>query len=147
LAGGADTAIHVAGEPSVAAAVARPGGRVTSVTDSFTQAFGSDADYVRTVVAPSGDELADLLFKLAVHRLHSPVGHALSFDQVGNADDPPDNGKTGRSVLSADLGPAPATIVDALVIESARARSATGAPRCQHPARRGQRHRCGRRAR
>jgi NADPH:quinone reductase-like Zn-dependent oxidoreductase len=97
--GGADTAIHVAGEPSLAAAVVRPGGRVTSVTDSFTQAFGSDADYVRTVVAPSGHELADLLFKLAVHRLHSHVGQALSFDQVGDAVNPADNGRTGRTVL------------------------------------------------
>jgi NADPH:quinone reductase-like Zn-dependent oxidoreductase len=97
--GGADSAIHVAGEPSVAAAVVRPGGRVTSVTDSSTQAFGSDTDYVRTVVAPNGHELADLLFKLAAHRLHSHVGQALSFDQVGDAVNPAGNGRSGRTVL------------------------------------------------
>jgi NADPH:quinone reductase-like Zn-dependent oxidoreductase len=95
--GGADTAIHVAGEPSVAATVVRPSGRVTSVTD--TVAFGSDADYVPTVVAPNGHELADLLFKLAGHRLHSHVGQALSFDQVGDAVNLAGNGRTGRIVL------------------------------------------------
>ena len=97
--GGADTAIHVAGEPSVAAAVLRPGGRVTSVTDSSAHAFGADADYVRTVVAPNGHELADLLFKLAAHRLHSHVGQALSFDQFGDAVNPAGNGRSGRTVL------------------------------------------------
>jgi NADPH:quinone reductase-like Zn-dependent oxidoreductase len=97
--GGADTAIHVAGEPSVAAAVVRPGGRVTSVTDSSTPVFGSEVDYVRTVVAPNGHELADLLFKLAAHRLHSRVGQALSFDQVGDAISTAGNGRSGRTVL------------------------------------------------
>jgi NADPH:quinone reductase-like Zn-dependent oxidoreductase len=99
--GGADTAIHVAGEPSVAvaAAVVRPGGRVTSITASSTQVFGSDVDHVRTVVAPSGHELADLLFKLVVHRLHSHVGQALSFDQVGDGVNPAGNGRAGRTVL------------------------------------------------
>lgn len=101
--GGADTAIHLAGELSVTAAVVRPGGRVTSVTDTNTdgsaQAFGSDADYAPTVVAPNGHELADLLFKLAAHRLHSHVGRALSFDQVGDAVDPAGDGTSGRTVL------------------------------------------------
>ena len=99
--GGADTAIHVAGEPSVAAAVVRPGGRVTSVTDTVTdaQSMGAGSDYVPTVVAPNGHELADLLFKLAAHRIHSHVGQALSFDQVGDAVNPAGNGRSGRTVL------------------------------------------------
>jgi NADPH:quinone reductase-like Zn-dependent oxidoreductase len=99
--GGADTAIHVAGELSVTAAVVRPGGRVTSVTDTVTdaQSIGADADYGRTVVAPNGHELADLLFKLAAHRLHSHVGEALSFDQVGDAVNPAGNRASGRTVL------------------------------------------------
>jgi NADPH:quinone reductase-like Zn-dependent oxidoreductase len=103
--GSADTAIHVAGDPSVSAAVLRSGGRVTSVTDTDTvtdtgtHAFGSGADYVPTVVAPSGHELADLLFKLAAHRLYSHVGRALSFDQVGDAVNPAGHGGSGRTVL------------------------------------------------
>ena len=94
--GGADTAIHVAGDLPLAAAVVRPGGRVMSVTD--TDRLGR-CRLRRTVVAPSGHELADLLFKLAAHRLHSHVGRALSFDQVGDAVNPAGNGARGRTVL------------------------------------------------
>ena len=83
--GGVDTAIHVAGDLSVAAGVVRPGGKFTSVTDTATPAFRADAEYVPTIVAPSGHKLADLLFKVAAHRLHSHVGRTLSFDQVGDA--------------------------------------------------------------
>jgi NADPH:quinone reductase-like Zn-dependent oxidoreductase len=99
--GGADTAIHVAGELTLAAAVVRPGGRVVSVTDTVTdaQSIGADADHVPTVVAPNGHELADLLFKLATHRLHSHVGRALTFDHVGDAVNPAGNGARGRTVL------------------------------------------------
>jgi NADPH:quinone reductase len=100
--GGADRAIHVAGDLSVAAGVIRPGGKFTSVADTTTQAMratGSDADYVPTIVAPNGHQLADLLFKVAAHRLHSHVGRTLSFDQAGDAVHPGSNGIDGRTVL------------------------------------------------
>jgi hypothetical protein len=80
----ADSAIHVTGDMSVAAGVVRPGGRFTSVALGAAVP-GSDADYLPTEVAPSGHKLADLLFKVAAHRLHSCVGWAFSFDQIGDA--------------------------------------------------------------
>jgi hypothetical protein len=99
--GGADTAIHVAGDLSVAAGVVRPGGKFTSTTDTHAarRAIGSGADYVSTIVVPNGHKLADLLFKVAAHRLHSHVGQTLSFDQVGDAVNPGSNGIDGRTVL------------------------------------------------
>jgi NADPH:quinone reductase-like Zn-dependent oxidoreductase len=100
--GGADGALHVGGDLSVAAGVIRPGGKFTSVADTTTaatRATGSDADYVSTIVAPNGHQLADLLFKVAAYRLHSHVGQTLSFDQVCDAFNPASNAKVGRTVL------------------------------------------------
>ncbi len=99
--GGADTAIHVAGDLSVAAGVIHPGGKFTSITgtDDARRAGSSDADYVRTIVAPNGHQLADLLFKVAAYRLHSHVGRTLSFDQVCDALNPGGNATAGRTVL------------------------------------------------
>jgi NADPH:quinone reductase-like Zn-dependent oxidoreductase len=96
--GGADSAIHVAGDRSVVAGVVRPGGRFTSVTDVSTFATRG-AGYVPTIVAPSGHKLADLLFKVASHRLRSRVYRTLSFDQVGDAVIPRGNNTDGRIVL------------------------------------------------
>jgi len=84
LGGGVDTAIHVAGDPSVVAGLVWPGGRFTSVADLSTSATRG-AGYVPTIVAPSGHKLADLLFKVAAHRLRSHVHRTLSFDQVADA--------------------------------------------------------------
>jgi NADPH:quinone reductase-like Zn-dependent oxidoreductase len=97
--GSVDTAIHAAGDLSVVAGVVRPGGKFTSVTDITTWAARSDADYVPTVVAPSGHKLADLLFKVAAHRLRSDVRRTLSFDQVGDAVNPGSTDSDGRIVL------------------------------------------------
>ncbi|MCW2625282.1 NADP-dependent oxidoreductase [Mycobacterium sp.] len=97
--GGVDTAIHVAGDLSVAAGVVRPGGKFTSVTDTATRAIPSDAEYIPTIVAPSGHKLADLLFKVAADRLHSHVGRTVSFDQVGDAVNAGSNNAGGRTVL------------------------------------------------
>ena len=97
--GGIDTAIHVAGDLSVAAGVVRPGGKFTSVTDTPTRAMRSDAEYIPTSVAPSGHKLADLLFKVAAHRLHSHVGRTVTFDQVGDAVNAGSNNAGGRIVL------------------------------------------------
>ena len=97
--GGVDTAIHVAGDLSVAAGVVRPGGKFTSVNDTTTWATRPGDGYVPTIVAPSGHKLADLLFKVAAHRLGSHVGRTLSFDQVANAVDPGSNVTDGRIVL------------------------------------------------
>jgi NADPH:quinone reductase-like Zn-dependent oxidoreductase len=97
--GDVDTAIHVAGDLSVAARVVGPGGKFTSVTDTPARAVRSDAEYIPTVVAPSGHKLADLLFKVAAHRLHSHVGRTVSFDQVGDAVNAGSNSNGGRTVL------------------------------------------------
>jgi NADPH:quinone reductase-like Zn-dependent oxidoreductase len=97
--GSVDTAIHVGGDLSVAAGVVRPGGKFTSVTDSATRAMRSDAEYTPTIVAPSGHKLADLLFKVAAHRLHSYVGRTVSFDQVGDAVNAGSNHAGGRIVV------------------------------------------------
>ncbi len=97
--GGADTAIHVAGDLSVAAGVVRSGGKFTSVTDTAAGALRSDAEYIPTIVAPSGHKLADLLFKVAAHRLHSRVARTLSFDQLGDALRAGSNSAGGRVVL------------------------------------------------
>jgi NADPH:quinone reductase-like Zn-dependent oxidoreductase len=97
--GGADTAIDLAGDLSVAAGVIRPGGKFTSVADSATRVIGSDVHYVPTIVAPSGHKLADLLFKAAAHRLHSQVGQTISFDQATNAVNPGSNVRHGRIVV------------------------------------------------
>jgi NADPH:quinone reductase-like Zn-dependent oxidoreductase len=96
--GGVDTAIHVAGDRSVLAGVVWPGGRYTSVTDVSTSATRC-AGYVPTVVAPSGHKLADLLFKVASHRLRSRVYRTLSFDQVADAVNPRSDNTDGRIVL------------------------------------------------
>jgi NADPH:quinone reductase-like Zn-dependent oxidoreductase len=95
--GGADTAIHVAGDILVTAGVLRPGGKFTSV-DGVTGAIASDDGYVPTTVAPRGHKLADLLFKVASQRLISPVGRTLSFDQIGDAVNLGGNGR-GRTVV------------------------------------------------
>ena len=97
--GGVDTAIHVAGDLSVAAGVVRPGGKFTSVAETATRAIRSDAEYIPTIVAPSGHKLADLLFKVAADRLHSHVGRSASFDQVGDAVNADSNNAGGRTVL------------------------------------------------
>jgi len=96
--GGADTALHIAGDLSVAAGVLRPGGKFTSVSNAATQTMRSDAEYIRTVVSPSGHKLADLLFKVAARRFHSHVGRTLSFDQVADAVIP-DSDKDGRRTV------------------------------------------------
>jgi NADPH:quinone reductase-like Zn-dependent oxidoreductase len=95
---GVDTAIHVAGDRSVVAGVVCPGGRFTSVTDVSTSATRG-AGYVPTIVAPSGHKLADLLFKVASHRLRSRVYRTLSFDQVADAVNPRSDNTGGRIVL------------------------------------------------
>ncbi len=97
--GGVDNAIHLGGDVSVAAGVVRAGGKFTSVSDNPTPATGSDAEYVATVVIPSGHKLADLLFKVAAHRLHSHVGRIFSFDQAGDAVHAISNTVGGRTVL------------------------------------------------
>jgi NADPH:quinone reductase-like Zn-dependent oxidoreductase len=83
-----DTAIHVAGDPSVTATVVRKGGTFTSVTGTAAPTTRSAAEYVATTVTPSGHTLADLLFKVAAHRLRSSVHHTVPFDQVGHAVNP-----------------------------------------------------------
>jgi NADPH:quinone reductase-like Zn-dependent oxidoreductase len=97
--GGVDTAIHVAGDRSVVAGVVWTGGRFTSVTDVSPSAT-LGAGYVPTIVAPSGHKLADLLFKVASHRLRSQVHRTLSFDQVADALNPRGNNTDGRIVLA-----------------------------------------------
>jgi NADPH:quinone reductase-like Zn-dependent oxidoreductase len=97
--GGVDTAIHIAGDYSVAAGVVRPGGRFTSVSDTTMPVMRSDADYIPTIIAPSGHKLADLLFKFAAHRLQSHVGRTASFDQVADAVNAGTNYVGGRTVL------------------------------------------------
>ena len=97
--GGVDTAIHVAGDLSVAAGVVRLGGKFTSVTDTATGAVRSDPEYIPTIVAPSGHKLADLLFKVAAHQLYSHVGRTASFDQVGDAVNAGSNNAGGRIAL------------------------------------------------
>ena len=96
---GVDTAIHLAGYPSIAADVVRPGGKFTSVTDTAAPAFRADVEYVPTVVVPSGHKLADLLFKVAAQRLHSNIGRKFSFDQAGHAVNSDSNSAGGRIVL------------------------------------------------
>jgi NADPH:quinone reductase-like Zn-dependent oxidoreductase len=96
--GGVDTGIHVAGDRSVVAGVVRPGGRFTSATDPSTPAVRG-AGYVPTIVAPSGHKLADLLFKVAAHRLGSRVHRTVSFDEVADAVNPRSTHADGRIVL------------------------------------------------
>jgi NADPH:quinone reductase-like Zn-dependent oxidoreductase len=96
---GVDTAIHLAGDPSIAADLVRPGGKFTSITDTATPAFRADVEYIPTVVVPSGHKLADLLFKVAAQRLHSNIGRTFSFDQAGHALDSENNNAGGRTVL------------------------------------------------
>ena len=97
--GNVDTAIHVAGDRSVAAGVVGPGGKFTSVTDATTRVTGADTEYVPTIVAPSGHKLADLLFKVAAHRLSSRVHRTVSFDEVADAVNPRSTHADGRIVL------------------------------------------------
>jgi NADPH:quinone reductase-like Zn-dependent oxidoreductase len=97
--GGVDTALHIAGEPSVAAGVMRQGGRFTSVSDTTTPATRSDVNYVPTIVAPNGHKLADLLFKVAGLRLRSHARRTLSFDQFADALNPHDKKDYRRIVL------------------------------------------------
>jgi NADPH:quinone reductase-like Zn-dependent oxidoreductase len=97
--GGVDTAIHVAGDLAVAAGVVRPGGKFTSVDGTVMETTPSADGYVRTIVAPSGHKLADLLFKVAGQRLISPVGRTLSFDQIESAVSLDVNNVNGRTVL------------------------------------------------
>ena len=99
LDGRVDSAIHVAGDPTVAASVVRPGGRFTSTAGTATQVTRSDIDYRPTVVTPSGHKLADLLFKVASGRLASRVQHVASFDEVVNAVDLSTPDASGRIVL------------------------------------------------
>jgi NADPH:quinone reductase-like Zn-dependent oxidoreductase len=96
---GVDNAIHIAGDVSVAAGVVRPGGKVTSVTDTAILALRTDVEYIPTVVVPSGHKLADLLFKVAAQRLHSYVGRTFAFDQAGDALNSDSNSAGGRTVL------------------------------------------------
>ena len=83
--GGVDSAIHVAGDLSIAAEILRPGGKFTSVSGATTAVKHLRSEFVPTVVAPNGHKLADLLFKVAARRLHSHVSATASFDQVGDA--------------------------------------------------------------
>lgn len=93
--GGADTAIHVAGDLAVAAGVVRPHGKFTSVDGAVLSGDG----YVPTVVTLTGHKLADLLFKVAARRLISPVGRTLSFDQIEAAVNPDGGEINGRTVV------------------------------------------------
>jgi NADPH:quinone reductase-like Zn-dependent oxidoreductase len=97
--GGVDNAIHVAGDLAVVAAVVRPGGKFTSIADTATPIAGSHAQYIPTHVGASGHKLADLLFRVAAYRLHSPVGRTYSFDQVGDAVNADNSDAGGRVVL------------------------------------------------
>jgi NADPH:quinone reductase-like Zn-dependent oxidoreductase len=97
--GGVDNAIHLAGDISVAANVVRQGGKVTSVTITAAQTTRSDVEYIPTIVVPSGHKLADLLFKVAAHRLQSYVGRTYSFDQVGDAVNADRSNAAGRTVV------------------------------------------------
>jgi hypothetical protein len=97
--GGVDTAIHIAGDLSVAAGVVRQGGRLTSVSDTTTAVSRSDANYVPTIVAPNGHKLADLLFKVAGLHLRSLAGRTLSFDQFAEAVHSHGKNSGGRIVL------------------------------------------------
>jgi NADPH:quinone reductase-like Zn-dependent oxidoreductase len=83
--GGVDSAIHVAGDLSIAADVLRRGGKFTSVLGATAAVTHSESEFVPTVVAPNGHKLADLLFKVAALRLRSRVDATVSFDQVGDA--------------------------------------------------------------
>jgi NADPH2:quinone reductase len=96
--GKVDTAIHIAGDPAVTAAVVRPGGRFTSVA-GVTPVERSGAGYVMTSVVPSGHKLADLLFRVASRRLRSCVRHAVSFDRVADAVDLDGANAVGRVVV------------------------------------------------
>jgi NADPH:quinone reductase-like Zn-dependent oxidoreductase len=97
--GGADTAIHVAGDLSVVAGVVRPGGKYTSVDGAVIEVTPSGDGYVRTLVVPRGHKLADLLFKVAGQRLISQVGRTVSFDQIGDVVNLGSNDTFGRTVL------------------------------------------------
>jgi NADPH:quinone reductase-like Zn-dependent oxidoreductase len=97
--GGVDTAIHIAGDLSVAAGVVRPGGRFTSVGDTTPAATRSDVNYVPTIVVPNGHKLADLLFKVAGLRLRSYAGRTASFDQFAEAVSSHGKNSGGRVVL------------------------------------------------
>jgi hypothetical protein len=79
--------------------VVRQGGKFTSVAVNATQTTHSDAEYIPTTVVPSGHKLADLLFKVAAHRLHSFVGRTYSFDQVCDAVNPDLSNAAGRTVV------------------------------------------------
>jgi NADPH:quinone reductase-like Zn-dependent oxidoreductase len=83
--GGVDSAIHVAGDLSVAADIVRPGGKFTSISSATASVGQLHPEFVPTMVAPTGHKLADLLFKVAARRLHSHVSATVSFDQVGDA--------------------------------------------------------------
>jgi NADPH:quinone reductase-like Zn-dependent oxidoreductase len=97
--GGLDNAIHLSGDLSIAAGVARPGGKFTSVAGAETVAIRTDAEYVPMVVVPSGHKLADLLFKVAARRLRSSVGRTFSFDQACDAVNADFNDAGGRTVM------------------------------------------------
>jgi NADPH:quinone reductase-like Zn-dependent oxidoreductase len=95
--GGVDTAIHVAGHHSVVAGVVRPDGRFTSAADGST--FDAHGAFSPTTVAPSGHELADLLFKVAAGRLASRVHRTVSFDDLAGAVIARSTHDGGRTVL------------------------------------------------
>ena len=99
LGGGVDSAIHVAGDLSVTANGVRAGGKyTTTVVGATTPVMGCGSEFVPTVVAPNGHKLADLLFKVAALRLRSHVSATVTFDQVGAALSPHNNG-AGRVVV------------------------------------------------
>jgi NADPH:quinone reductase-like Zn-dependent oxidoreductase len=83
--GGVDSAIHIAGDLSVATEIVRPGGKFTSVSGASPSVGQLYPGFVPTMVAPNGHKLADLLFKVAARRLHSHVTATVSIDQVGDA--------------------------------------------------------------
>jgi len=95
--GGVDTAIHVAGHRSVVAGVVRQGGRFTSVADG--PVFDAHGGFVPTTVAPNGQELMNLLFKVAAHRLDIHVHRTVSFDQLAGAVIARSTADGGRVVL------------------------------------------------
>jgi NADPH:quinone reductase-like Zn-dependent oxidoreductase len=99
LGGCVDTAIHIAGDPSLVAGVVRPGGRFTSVAGTAPRVTRSDIECRPTVVSSSGHKLADLLFKVASRRLQSRVGRTFSFEQVADAIVPGGTYADGRIVL------------------------------------------------
>ena len=84
--------------PSLPAWCARVGNSPRSPTPQ-RGLFAQTRNTIRQSSPRVGNKLADLLFKVAAHQLHSHVGRTVSFDQVGNAVDAGRKNAGGRIVL------------------------------------------------